>query len=428
MTPLPFIRRLFGPRFERPVFAAGAPPRVLMYCASNIGLGHMGRIVRVARSLRRLRPEANLLLATDAGDLRLAALAGDLAVAKLPGYAYRADRPFADEPRGLAMSKGQLRLIRQNMLLALAQSFQPDLVYMDTLPHGKRDEMLPVLLWQRKRRPRGQAALCMRDIPAGPDERFKFAASAASALKQAARYDRIFIAGDARFFDCFEEYGWPPALRERIEYLGFVAPKPPPSPDWDASPLARVFAGARQTIVAGFGGGWESSELSRALLDSLAAVRQKAGAAVGLAIFTGPSISSAEFQALERIARGDPLAHLETLSGLFSLALDRASLAILQAGSSAFQILDSDIPMLLYTREHKLQEQEIRAARLARFAGVERIEREEFLSPARLSERVAQALRAPRARRETGFSFDGDRAAAERLAEMLKSNRPETGA
>ena len=57
-------------------------------------------------------------------------------------------------------------------------------------------------------------------------------------------------------------------------------------------------------------------------------------------------------------------------------------MAILLAGSTIFQILDTAIPTLLYSREYKSAEQQPRAERLANFEGVRRLTREEMSAEA----------------------------------------------
>ncbi|MCX7012181.1 MAG: hypothetical protein NTW86_06395 [Candidatus Sumerlaeota bacterium] len=377
-----------GPASMR--YPPDAPPRVLFYCASNIGMGHLGRVTRIAARLRELAPRASLLIVTDAKDLTLAAATPDLAVMKLPSFAFDEGGAFQDVPQGLRIDKRQLQAIRQNTLRSLMESYQPHVVYMDTLPHGKRDEMLPALRYARRRLPRCQIALCMRDLPCPPDEEFKFSGPEDKLRKAAAVYDHLLVAGDRRFFDLAAAYYWPEWLAQRLVYLGFVTPR----------------------VAQASGEEWERS---MKILRAVRAARARGAFDVRLSLFTGPAIGDSDYANLEKETRDDPATRIERFSPRFDQALARADLAILQAGSTVFQILDSDIPILLHARDYTTEEQGLRAKLLAKVAGVELID-PNSMSEEELAGRIERALQAPRVMRKTGFDFDG----VEKAAQFLK--------
>jgi len=429
-----FFRSLVG-RFGRPKLTPirydhGAPRRVLFYCASNIGMGHLGRVVRVASCLKPLAPDASFLLATDAKDLGLLSQAGDLAVMKLPSFAFDDSGQFRDAPQGLRIDAPQLQALRQNALLSLVESYQPHVLYMDTLPHGKRDEMLPALRFLRRRLPRSKTVLCMRDIPCPPSERFKLRGPEANLRKNAGRYDCLLVAGDPKFFDLAAAYQWPEWLARRVRYIGFVIPETgvPSDPTWESSAmfrLANAADGSVKNVVASFGGGWQSGPLSMEILQAIRAIRRRSPVAIRLFIFTGPAIGDTAYASLLQEACGDSDTLVETFSPFFPWVLARADVAFLQAGSTPFQILESDIPILLYCRDYKDEEQAFRARLLAKHEGVELVDGE-TIEQGGLAQRVERALCAPRVARHTGYRFSGAREAAELLAGLLKDETPGT--
>ena len=382
--------------------AKAGNPRILFYCASNVGLGHLGRVLRIIRQLQQRLPQANILLATDAPHSVLAAQASHLATLRLPSFQFTAQETFDEKPYALDLTNRELRALRSDLLKTTVASFKPDLIYMDTLPHGKRDEMLPAL----KSRGNARAILCMRDIPASPEESFKF--TDPKRMKKALSiYDRILIAGDAAFFNPIHEYKWPQAIAAKTRFIGFVVPpaieptKPDPS---------------QQNIIAAFGGGWEATELAGAIIAAFQQIGQ-ANANARLTIFTGPAISESSLANLRQTNPSDAI-RIERYSDTFSNELARSSVAILQAGSTAFQVLETDKPLILYYRNFKDKEQEVRAKLLGRLPGIQVLNRES-LSVETLANMLQDALNNPPAARKTGFCYAGiDNATKEIIAHL----------
>ena len=391
------------------------PPRLLAYCASNVGLGHYGRLLRVLAELRRRRPELSILLATDAPPTAQETALG-ISALRLPGFEFISGADFTERPRHLALACGELGRLRATLLESLAATFRPDLVLMDTNPHGKRDEMLPLLRTLR-RTTAARTALLLRDIPCPPGEQFKLNGPAAQIERHARLYNKILIAGDAAFFDAAAEYAWPPALRAKAETIGFVTQPVHPAPRAETFAQHPGLDPALPLVVAGFGGGWRAEADAPRLLDGLAAYRAS-GRPAQLALALGPAAAP------ELLA--DLRARASTLSGVcierwiphFSQLLAHADLALLQAGSTVYQILETDIPILLMVRDYKSREQHARAERLARLPGV-RMVQGAALEQEPIESWLAWGIGSPRAPRQTGFSFEGAPRAAAALEPLL---------
>lgn len=397
------LLHFFGmPQLAKNVFA-DSQPRILFYCASNIGLGHLGRVLRVTKKLRAELPAANILLATDARESVLAAQTSGLAVVKLPAFEF-VNESYAEKPFALNINKRQLHVIRKNLLLSLVHSYRPHVVYMDTLPHGKQDEMMSALKWTRRHG--GKVILCMRDIPAAPDEDFKFT-DLQRVVEALSLYDRILIAGDQSFFDPAAAYKWPQTIREKTRHIGFVIP--------EASPPSGGSASTGREIVASFGGGWEAVECGRVVIESVEKITQN-GADLRLKLYTGPAISEDDFRELGQSVGN--LGIVQRFSSDFARDLANAAVAILQAGSTVFQVLDSDMPLIVYFRDFKDKEQEIRANLLSKFPGISVLGKSQF-SVENVAANLANALEKPRMARITGYSFDGVNAAVREIINTI---------
>lgn len=416
---MPFFKHLLD-RLLGSDHAAPLAPRILAYCASNIGMGHYVRLVRVLREYVRRRPGTSVLLATDARDLSHAADAG-LATLRLPGYCFEGDGSFRQSPENLSISNDELHALRVRLLLAAAEEFRPDLVIMDSLPHGKRNEMQPVLAQSRELG--AHTILMMRDIPSLPGERFKFSGDSDEIEREAGLYDAILIAGDRGLFDAAKTWGWPPAVRDKLTYIGFVLP--PTESVSRAEAFAAIGGGLdpeKPTIVASLGGGWSGAAIIERLLDGIVQVRDKIGKPLQMVLLTGPAVAEPQFESARERARKAGGIAVERFTTRFGPVLAHADIALLQAGSTVYQVLEGSKPLILLCRQYKSREQDERARRLQHYPGVRVVESSEFES-ADLAELIGWGLSQKHAARRTGFGYDGPIKAAAVIEEILKHHK-----
>ncbi|MFH0795378.1 MAG: hypothetical protein V2A74_15260, partial [bacterium] len=74
------------------------------------------------------------------------------------------------------------------------------------------------------------------------------------------------------------------------------------------------------------------------------------------------------------------------------------------------------IPMLLCSRDYKIEEQKMRAERLCRYTGIRQMT-DQRLSAEAWQESIRWGLTCPRIQRQTGFSFDGLETIAREIAD-----------
>lgn len=400
--------------FKRKSFPSpGEGPRVLAYCASNIGLGHYIETVRTMAAMKRRRPDLEILLATDSREREMAERAG-LARLELPGFEFVDDTQFKERPRCLNVENKRIRALRAAVLERVVKTFEPALIFMDGNPHGKRDEMLPALRLGRKLGAR--PVMLMRDIPAPPGEKHKLAGTEAQILKHAAHYDRLLISSEREFYDVAETYQWPEAVRAKMAYVGFIAEAVEPRPRAEALAPWPALDPAAPLAVAGFGGGWAVGETAPRLLDAIEQYRAQSGRALQLVLSIGPASDGATADALVRRAGEMGGVVIERFIPGFGAMLGAADLAILQAGFTVYQILEGATPVVLAPRAYSSREQEARAGRLAQLPGIRALE-PGSLDRADWPEIFKWALGQGHPARKTGWRFDGaENAAAEALA------------
>lgn len=402
-------------------FEESAPPRVLLYCASNIGLGHLHRLKCVASALRRQLGTVDILLLTDTQNLTADEIDPDIAIVRLPEYEFR-EGTFKNRAAGLTLGKQQLRDLRANLILATAVSFRPHVILMDTNPHGKRYELDPMLKFLASRSDAPLRILQLRDIPFPPGETRRIVSDEARVADDFGFYDFVFIAGDPGLFDLAEEYAWPDSVRSKIGYAGFMIPAGHETAGREvlsALPAEKERNNSPAHIVASMGGGWGAEAFGRPIIEAFIRLTSEKSGSLRLTLVTGPAIDESDRSKLEAIAAGHPGITIDRYTADFHALLASCSLAVLQAGSTPYQILESDIPMLLYCRDYSTGEQELRAERLGRFPGVERLAGPP-LEVAATAESMKRHLDSPRRTRRTGFHFDGAERVARTISTLLK--------
>ncbi len=116
------------------------PRRFVFYAVDGLGLGHVTRLLGIARALRRLRRDAEVLFLTSSEADSVIYREGFAAV-KVPSKTLR-------EQAGLG--KGAFLRLAQNLTWSVLTSFDPDVLVVDTYPAGSFDELLPALRWRQK--------------------------------------------------------------------------------------------------------------------------------------------------------------------------------------------------------------------------------------------------------------------------------------
>ncbi len=114
--------------------------RVAFYAVNGLGLGHVTRLVSIARALRRLEKDVEVLFLTSSEADAVIFREGFAAV-KLPSKSIR-------EQVGLTRTR-YLKLVQTVTWNALS-AFDPDVLVVDTYPTGSFEELVPVLRWRQR--------------------------------------------------------------------------------------------------------------------------------------------------------------------------------------------------------------------------------------------------------------------------------------
>ena len=121
---------MFGRRGQRFVF----------YAVNGLGLGHVTRLLGIARALRRLEKDSEILFVTSSEADHVIYQEGFAAV-KVPSKTVREE---------VGLKKQTYLRLAQTVIWNAISAFDPDVLVVDTFPTGSFEELLPVLRWRQK--------------------------------------------------------------------------------------------------------------------------------------------------------------------------------------------------------------------------------------------------------------------------------------
>jgi predicted glycosyltransferase len=113
------------------------PLRALFYAVNGLGLGHVVRLLAIARKLRRRAPDVEVLFVTSSEADGVIYREG-FAALKVPSKNIR------DEA---GIRKKTYQRLVQTVVWNAVSSFDPDVLVVDTFPTGSLQELVPILTW-----------------------------------------------------------------------------------------------------------------------------------------------------------------------------------------------------------------------------------------------------------------------------------------
>lgn len=240
------------------------PARVLFYSHDSYGTGHLRRILRLSRYLRRRRPGVESVLATGSPVADRFLDAADAPALVLPPVVKTGDGTYA--ARDAARPLGEVLAERTAALLDLVDAYPPDVLVVDHAPAGLGGELLPVLGRLRARRPRPRFVLLLRDIVGGADStRRAWAIQGIPELFETL-YDALVVFGYRAYFDPVAEYAMSRGAGEKTRFVGYLGE--PVDPARAQALRRRLLSGSRPLVVGTVGGGEDGYPLLAALVEA----------------------------------------------------------------------------------------------------------------------------------------------------------------
>lgn len=189
--------------------------RILFFVHDGSGLGHLRRICRIAGVLQQ---DFATLIVTGHRDA-LWMVPEQCEFIHIPNW-NRIIRQFSEplnkEP-WYDMSIEEAVRLKSNFFLHVVKAFEPDAIFADYLPLGKKNELHEGLLLSKAKK-----YLINRGIVDKSDRKFLME-DMADVYKEV--YDRIFITADKRILEMSDMDIYNPAMREKVSVVGYVMPE-----------------------------------------------------------------------------------------------------------------------------------------------------------------------------------------------------------
>ena len=335
----------------------------MLYSYDALGLGHVRRMVGIARAALDVDVRVSALLVTCSPQINALPTPRGLDWIKLPSARKLGHDRY--ESRTLAIGEDEFRDMRSRMVTEIAGAFRPHFLLVDKSPLGLMGELSEALETMRRRgRPR-RLVLGWRDILDDPEGTHAAWESGGWLAAIERHYDEIWVFGDPAVFDVREEYAMPSAIASRVRYLGYLAPVAEEA-EIAKSRARWKPAGARLALVTA-GGGEDGEPLVSAWMD--AARRGLLPSDLHSLVVAGPFLPA---DALERL-RAEALPRVTVVPfvpGLES-AIAAADVVVSMAGyNTVCEVLGAGVRSVLVPRAAPREEQRIRAQRLERLGRV----------------------------------------------------------
>lgn len=115
--------------------------RILFYAVNGLGLGHVTRLLAIARAIRKKNPQCEIIFLTSSEAEDVVYREG-FAAFKIPSKTLRSV--------GMIRPVTYARIV-QTVTLNLLASFHPHVLVVDTFPAGAIQDLLPVLHWDSRK-------------------------------------------------------------------------------------------------------------------------------------------------------------------------------------------------------------------------------------------------------------------------------------
>jgi predicted glycosyltransferase len=380
------------------------PRRFLFYSHDGLGLGEVRRSLAIARELAELNHDISVLLVTGAEDVESLGVPARVGILKLPGL-QKSERSAAGLPE---VSDAEVHVLRERLLAATAETFQPEVVLVDGYPFGVDGELGPAL--EIARAFGGQAVLGLCDVIDDPGSVDIEWHARGLFERISALYARVLVYGQPDVLDPVRDSGFPQDVARLTSFCGYVvsaAGELPEPPGADGPPR----------ILATAGGGADGFPLLETFIEVASRARWNA------TVVAGPECPPDRVQELDGLARGAGVTFRHFVPSLMAEFSSLDALVCMGGYNTLAEAVASGVPTVCVPRVGPSRDQLVRAEAFARRRLI-RMVTADRLTPEGLRTEIDAALleHAVPARLDVG----GARRAAQHLMELAlqRASRP----
>ncbi len=369
--------------------------RILMYSHDTFGLGH----------LRRCRAIAHALV-EDYSGLQILIISG----ATIAGaFDYRARVDFVKIPSVIKLRNGEYTSLdrhielhetlkmRQSIIRSTAETFKPDIFIVDKEPMGLRGEVEDTLTYLKAHGTR--LVLGLRDVMDAPHLLEVEWKRRDTMRKIEQFYDAVWVYGPPDFYDPLVGLDVPAAVRDRMNFVGFLQRGVPR----DNMPSHRPEG---DYILVTTGGGGDGADL---IHDVIHAYQQDPELTYNALVVLGPYMPAKKRNKLIRKGSSIPFIKMIEFDNRMEELVAGAKGVVSMGGYNTYcEILSFDKPALIVPRLVPREEQLIRAQRASALGLVDMLLPQESEDPLRFAAAIkALPHRAPPSRSAHGLRLEG---------------------
>ncbi len=364
--------------------------KLMVYSHDAFGLGNIRRMVAICDYLLRAMPQLSILVVSGSPALHQLRLPAGLDYVKLPCLGR--DETGSLGVRFLNTEVEETVQLRSQLIRTVAAHFQPDVLLVDKKPDGLKGELQATLDDLQRYRPHTRRVLLLRDILDSPEatvaqwQRHHYYATADR------HYDQVWIVGSPDIFDAPTAYQFPPALRAKTQFTGYVRRGYGQRSALEVRQSLGLSATDPLVLVTP-GGGGDGDRLLTTYLQSLDCLPPTVN--LTSLIIGGPELPADKKPALLRQMASTPRTHwLDYTDDLASYMVAADGVVSMGGYNTICEILSLGKRAVVVPRLEPVQEQWIRAQRMAEL-GLFHAMHPDQLTPASLAAALMAQLNAP---------------------------------
>ncbi|MDH5774788.1 MAG: glycosyltransferase, partial [Nitrospirota bacterium] len=338
------------------------PKRLIFYSHDTFGLGNIRRTLSICQFLMESIPDLSILIISGSPMVHSFRIPEGIDYIKLPcltrtnnnGYSSK----FLDEnPQNLSK-------LRADLILCATANFKPDVIMVDKKPYGVQNELAPTLRYIKEHLPTTKLTLILRDILDAPNVTQKIWEKNGFYEAIETYYDDVAILGTPEVFDARKEYAFSPTMWQKTRYVGYLRREAGLT---DRTNIRAELGLTKEEpfVLVTAGGGEDGARVFEEYLRGFnrlpPAERPKT-----LLIF-GPEMQREEQDRLKHWAsRYSKIQTMSFTSDLMSY-MNAADLVVSMGGYGTIcEILSLNKPAIVIPRVHPVEEQGLRASRMAK--------------------------------------------------------------
>jgi len=379
------------------------PKRLIFYSHDTFGLGNIRRTLSICQFLMESIPDLSILIISGSPMVHSFRIPEGIDYIKLPcltrtdnnGYSSK----FLDEnPQNLSK-------LRADLILCATANFKPDVVMVDKKPYGVQNELAPTLRYMKEHLPTTKLTLILRDILDTPKVTRKIWEKNGFYEAIETYYDDVAILGTPEVFDARKEYAFSATMRQKTRYVGYLRREPGLTNRADI----RAELGLTEEepfVLVTAGGGEDGSRVFEEYLKGFNRLPHSDRPKT-LLIF-GPEMPPEEHDRLKHWSSG--YSKIQTMSFTSDLMsyMNAADLVVSMGGYGTIcEILSLNKPAIVIPRVHPVEEQWIRASRMADLGLLHAIHPDE-LTPEYFMKSLQDALLCHRKKRQPSLPVNLD--------------------